>query len=69
MFFFVAANVFKRLNFISWITGLLLTWNFEVLERGVYPSIFSVFQIVLRGKGKILLSERRMGNFALWFFY
>ena len=66
---FVAGNVFKRLNYISWITGLLLTWNFEVLERGVYHSIFNVFQVVLRGKGKILLSGGRIGNVAWWFFY
>ena len=36
----VAADVFKSLTFIYWFSGLLLTWNFEVFERGVYPSIF-----------------------------
>ena len=41
----VAASVFKSLKFPYWVTGLSLTWNFEVLE--VY--IYSYFQCFLRG--------------------
>ena len=61
----MAACVLKSLTFLYWISELQLTWTFEVLERGINPTIISVFQIVLKSKGespqwgewKILLGE------------
>ena len=49
----VAACVLKSLTFLSRIGGLQLTWTFEVLERGINPTISNVFQIVLQSKGEI----------------
>ena len=49
----VAACVLKSLTFLSRIGGLQLTWTFEVLERGINPTISNVFQIVLKSKGEI----------------
>ena len=45
----VAASVFKSLKFLYWVTGLSLTWNFEVLE----VCINSYFQCFLRGPAPI----------------
>ena len=42
------------------------TWTFEVLEGGIYPTIISVFQIVLKSKGEIP-PIRGMENFARFF--
>ena len=49
----VAACVHKSLTFLYRIRGLQLTWTFEVLERGINPTISNVFQIVLQSKGEI----------------
>ena len=49
----VAACIDKSLTFLYRISGLQLTWTFEVLERGINPTIISVFQIVLKSKGEI----------------
>ena len=49
----VAACVHKSLTFLYRISGLQLTWTFEVLERGINPIISNVFQIVLQSKGEI----------------
>ena len=49
----VAACVLKSLTFLYRISELQLTWTFEVLERGINPTIISVFQIVLKSKGEI----------------
>ena len=48
----VAGCVLKSLTFLYRIRGLKLTWTFEVLERGINSTIISVFQIVLKSKGK-----------------
>ena len=48
----VAGCVLKGLTFLYRIRGLKLTWTFEVLERGINSTIISVFQIVLKSKGK-----------------
>ena len=48
----VAGCVLKGLTFLYRIRGLKLTWTFEVLERGINFTIISVFQIVLKSKGK-----------------
>ena len=62
----VAACVHKSLTFLYRISGLQLTWTFEVLERGINPTIISVFQIVLKSKGEIP-PIRGMENFARFF--
>ena len=62
----VAACVLKSLTFLYWIGGLYLTWAFDVLERGIYRTIISVFQIVLKSKGEIP-PIRGMENFARFF--
>ena len=49
----VAACVHKSLTFLYRISGLQLAWTFEVLERGINPTISNVFQIVLQSKGEI----------------
>ena len=49
----VATCVLKSFTFLYRISGLQLTWTFEVLERGTNPTIISVFQLVLKSKGEI----------------
>ena len=47
----VASSVFKfKISLLGY--RIIITWNHEVLERGKYPPIFSVFKIVLGGKGE-----------------
>ena len=59
----VATCVLKSFTFHYRISGLQLTWTFEVLERGINPTIISVFQIVLKSKGETSLMGE-MENFA-----
>ena len=49
----VATCVLKSFTFHYRISGLQLTWTFEVLERGINPTISNFFQIVLQSKGEI----------------